>query len=826
MKTVPDSARSRNPGLLPQHRADLHASGLTDGQIAACGFYSESDPEVVAGLLRGHFTPARAAKLGPCLAFPYHAPEGTPTGYVRLKPDRPRTRTGGDKVVKYEAPAGAPNRAYLPPGTRSALADPTVPLVLTEGEKKAAAADQHGFPCVGLSGVWAWQVKRPKDPHGRGTGPRQLIPDLARVVWAGRPVVLAFDSDVASNPQVRWAEWHLAEALRTAGAVVRVLRFPGGPAGEKVALDDVLVGRGAGALRDLIRGAGPPEPPAPDGGGPEIVLGTDEHRVNDEAVRALAAEPDLYQRGGMLVQVVSTEADAAAGAAVRRPPGARVVREVPLPLLRERLTRCARWVRYVGKEDEDYKPVHPPMWSVNAVHARGAWPGVRHLEAVVNHPVVLGNGALLAANGYNAPSKLLVCLPPDLHLNVSDRPTQRDAVNAVATLEDVLRDFPFANPAHRAAWLGGLLTPLAWFGFDGPAPMLLIDGNTRGVGKGLLADLIALILTGRRFAVMSYSADKEELRKKITSLAMEGERLVLLDNLAGAVGNDVLDMALTGDRWRDRVLGGNKVYDGPLHVTWVATGNNVQLAADTARRCSHCRLETRDERPELRTDVTYTDLRGHVRVNRGALLSAALTILRAWYSAGRPRHGLAPWGSFEGWSAVVREAVVFAGLPDPGEARLALQTSADRDAVAMEALLACLEQMDPNRRGVTTAEVIGRIRDTTGPAPDWVPELRAAVEELCGKLDGRALGGRFRHFQRRNFGGRMLCKGGSDRTNSNRWEVVPASGAEVRPGPVPEAPVPAGGAGEDGPDPARPQPSRAGPRYRSDDRPHDRRDVA
>jgi hypothetical protein len=531
----------------------------------------------------------------------------------------------------------------------------------------------------------------------------------------------------------------------------------------------------------------------------------------------------------MLVQVVSTEPESDQTAAVRRPPGSLVVREIPPPLLRERLTRSAKWEKYVGGEGEEYRPVHPPAWSVNAVHSRGVWPGVRQLEAVVNHPVVLGNGSILAANGYDATSKLLVCIPSDLCLTVPARPTRADAAAAVAVIDDVLQDFPFECPAHRAAWFAGLVTPLTWFAFEGPAPLLLIDGNTRGVGKGLLADLIALILTGRRFPVMSYTSDKEELRKKITSLAIEGERLVLLDNLAGAVGNDVLDMALTADRWKDRVLGANKVFDGPLNVCWVATGNNVQLAADTARRCSHCRLETIQERPELRTDVKYKNLRAHVREHRGRLLSAALTILRGWYAAGRPRHGLAPWGSFEGWSDVVREAVVFAGLPDPGETRLALQTSADRDALAMETVLTSLEQMDPGRRGVTTAEVIERVKDTSGPIPDWVPNLRGAVEELCGKLDGRALGGRFRHFQRRNFGGRMLCKDGPDRTHSHRWVVVPAGGKSARVEPAPSspaspAPTPAGDEGTAGAFPTGPEKRCVRKRYRSDDRPHERRD--
>lgn len=113
--------------------------------------------------------------------------------------------------------------------------------------------------------------------------------------------------------------------------------------------------------------------------------------------------------------------------------------------------------------------------------------------------------------------------------------------------------------------------------------MFLIDANIRAAGKGLLADVTANIITGRRFSVMTYTNDKAELEKRITALAMEGERMVLLDNHSGNVGNDVLDAALTTPLWKGRILGVSQHYDGRLDLTWFATGNNVQFRADTAR---------------------------------------------------------------------------------------------------------------------------------------------------------------------------------------------------------------------------------------------------
>src|SRR5262249_34362777 len=189
--------------LLPQHLADLRKSGLSDATIRDCGFGSLT--------ARGHVWRAfnwetdYMGQLGPCLASPFFDAEGKPTGYCRLKPDKPRKGKDG-KPVKYESPRGVPNQPYFPPGTLAALRDPSQSLVITEGEKKAAKADQEGFPCIGLAGVYGWQRKR----DAKAEGERNLIEGLASIPWQGRTIYICFDSDAADNPQVRWAEWYLA----------------------------------------------------------------------------------------------------------------------------------------------------------------------------------------------------------------------------------------------------------------------------------------------------------------------------------------------------------------------------------------------------------------------------------------------------------------------------------------------------------------------------------------------------------------------------------------------------------------------------------------
>jgi hypothetical protein len=528
-----------------------------------------------------------------------------------------------------------------------------------------------------------------------------------------------------------------------------------------------------------------PGPPPGEPGGrtesssgrPEIVITTQEHEVNAQAADALGRDSSLFQRGGLLVRMVRDTSPAARG--VRRALAPRID---PLPpaLLRERLAACARWVNVrETQEGPVIEDAHPPVWCVAAVHARADWPGVRYLDAVVDHPVLRPDGTVLSAPGYDPATGLLLETEGDPPA-VPNAPTYPQAVAARDELLGVVADFPFEGEAHKSAWLASVLTPLARFAFPGPAPLFLVDANVRGAGKGLLLDCTCRILTGERFTVATYTADEDELRKRITSLALAGDRLVLFDNLEGRFGNATLDAALTATSWTDRVLGSNRMARAPLFVTWFATGNNVAVGADTARRICHVRLESSEERPEERSDFRHPDLLAYVAGRRQALLGAALTILRAYWVAGRPDQGLSPWGSFDGWSRLVRSAVAWVGLPDPGLTRVQLQDQTDTTAEGMALLLRCWECMDSGRRGLTAGEVIDRLfRHPPEDPPEWHAEMRDAIEALVGRGDSRALGTRLRSFRRRIFGGRFIDRAGQQR-RAARWAVYPAAEFRAR----------------------------------------------
>ena len=81
----------------------------------------------------------------------------------------------------------------------------------------------------------------------------ELIDGLASIPWEGRPVCIVYDSDASTNKNVLSAEWLLAQALKSKGAVVKVVRLPPGPPDAdgnpaKVGLDDFLVANPPEAL--------------------------------------------------------------------------------------------------------------------------------------------------------------------------------------------------------------------------------------------------------------------------------------------------------------------------------------------------------------------------------------------------------------------------------------------------------------------------------------------------------------------------------------------------------------------------------------------------
>jgi len=247
--TTEDSRLKVEAVLQPHHIEQLRESGLTDETILSCRFRSENRISQIRTILQNKTFPK---KCGSCLIIPYCDQNGDYIGFQRVRPDNPRKSRKDDRPIKYESPRKSQNRAYFPPHSdwRGVIDDKRM-ILITEGEKKSAKATQEGFPTIGLAGVWNWKSEAAKVDS--------LIPDLDAIDWNGRDVVIAFDSDIATNENIQDAESRLAKQLSIKGAKVRVARLPAAEDGSKVGLDDYLVAHSAAELHQIINAAGEPD---------------------------------------------------------------------------------------------------------------------------------------------------------------------------------------------------------------------------------------------------------------------------------------------------------------------------------------------------------------------------------------------------------------------------------------------------------------------------------------------------------------------------------------------------------------------------------------
>jgi hypothetical protein len=395
------------------------------------------------------------------------------------------------------------------------------------------------------------------------------------------------------------------------------------------------------------------------------------HQLVPQAVALLAqrAPESIYVHAEGLAHVI---VDNESSQELRRSAAPRI-RQLLSAALRERLDAVARWNHYGYDQHGNLKVRERwcPREVVDALLQRGCWPSIRPLQGVTTAPVLRVDGTILSAPGYDAATQLLYA-PSCAYPPVSWEPSTAEIGDALEALTTPFEDFPSESPADRAALLSFMLTIAARAAIDGPVPMTVVTSPTPGTGKTLLIEAATTAMTGhspdKLMVPGGRASDADaEWRKRIATIAMESPRAVLIDNLpnGGTLQTPALASALTSTEVADRLLGQNRIVHVPHRVVWCATGNNVTVDTDLARRSLSIRLDARVESPHLRDRFRISNLLEYVCAEHPRMLTSALTVLRGFAVAGRPQHSGATLGMFEAWDRLIRSCVVWALSTDP-----------------------------------------------------------------------------------------------------------------------------------------------------------------
>ncbi len=130
---------------------------------------------------------------------------------------------------------------------------PQIPLIITEGAKKAGALLSGGYGAIALPGIFG-AFRTPKDEWGNRIGQSQLIPQLKKLIRGQREIYLAFDQDEKPNTvrAVRSAIRKTGYLLKQAGCPVKVITWES-KLGKGV--DDLIANQGQAAFEVAFQNA-------------------------------------------------------------------------------------------------------------------------------------------------------------------------------------------------------------------------------------------------------------------------------------------------------------------------------------------------------------------------------------------------------------------------------------------------------------------------------------------------------------------------------------------------------------------------------------------
>lgn len=292
--------------------------------------------------------------------------------------------------------------------------------------------------------------------------------------------------------------------------------------------------------------------------------------------------------------------------------------------------------------------------------------GLRVLDSITSAPQFTREGTVRTERGYDPVTRTYLTVDVDV-----EKPgeSERAAVAAAKVLLSLVKDFPFqesARPRSRSIWLSCLLTRLCRSTIDGPCPMFTSTGNSAGVGKGLLWDLVSMIADGKdQPANTAWQSGERDLKDEVVSTLIASPSMARIDNIPPGKCLDsptIASLLTSYPTYHARGKGERVQGVYQAKTVWTATGIDLSMSKELDMRALKIEIVTDRTNPD---EQKLPNVVGMVREDRGKYLHAALTVLRAWHVAGRPEMDAPTMRSnFTAWSDTVRQCVLWlASLP-------------------------------------------------------------------------------------------------------------------------------------------------------------------
>lgn len=491
------------------------------------------------------------------------------------------------------------------------------------------------------------------------------------------------------------------------------------------------------------------------------------HIATDEAECILiASNPGIFQRSGQLVRIITEAAkpgkkppkDKEEKPPISRSDDALVIIGVDPIYLAETLGKLASWTK-LDERTKEWKAKDCPDKIAKTLLARQQWK-LPVLAGVIQAPTLRSDGSILQNPGYDAETGLFYNPGKTLFSPIPHSPSFEEAIAAKDRLLSLLSEFPFEDEEDKAVALSGILTALARKSIR-TAPLHGFTAPKMATGKSLLADVIGLIATGNTNCVISQADSEAEEEKRLLTVLAAGDAVICYDNIERPFGCAPLCSVLSQEMFKGRLLGTNKHINVPTNAIFLATGNNLILIGDISTRAILCRLNPKCEKPEERTFAL--NLYTYIPQRRGDLVKDALTILRAYHVAGRPKQNISPFGRFEEWSDLIRSALIWVGLADACKSRKEIE-STDPVRLVLGGLLKAWHAVFDCLPVKVKAVVNKESEELKEALAEFAPDNKGGINEI-------SLGRKLQKYNKRIEGGLQLERM-SDHQGTATWRVI------------------------------------------------------
>jgi hypothetical protein len=556
----------------------------------------------------------------PGIFFQYFNMKGRLIGYRLRHTAKVKDKDG--KNLRYMQKKGAKLKAYFLKSHIPPILDVSIPLYITEGEKKLLSILSQKKMDIeaGISypGCWGWTEKSSTEDQG-------LADPWTEIPYKGREIVLIPDSDFFTNYKVYSAIIPFINHLLTRGARINLVDLRGPDDGEKYGVDDYIKKFG---IDKLVSKVGFPYWRFID-----TKVDNYNKKYRNDFIKSLVLLPN-DEAVEILDELNKTTKDFGVSTAKKLHKKSRYKwnKNKPLNLPQNTLVRFPNEDSYeqTNKKLNHYLQRIPSIYRnskfnsflyINELDESKIYTnskelaellsnyfsyrdavrdpdGVPKIKQITHVPeAVLGSFLQLDKNFLNIKAINYSSHFPIVFKNniISSKGHNKEngfyylgspliSVKKHTHINKIIDSFPFTSEVDKTNFLGFLLSLFFINEFKQEKPSLIVLGDEQNLGKTTLMIVLSVIFQNKVDTALLDLVDDNELKKIICSL-LGSQNLIVFDNLKRKANNSTisspfLERLITTPVIQERILGGNNIFKRINNFLIAFTINNGIFSKD------------------------------------------------------------------------------------------------------------------------------------------------------------------------------------------------------------------------------------------------------